>query len=38
MVLRTTYGMIDAEGKLKEQPTKPKAEAEQQTAPSEDLW
>ncbi len=38
MVLRTTYGMFDAEGKLKEQPTKPKAEAEQQTAPSEDLW
>jgi outer membrane protein OmpA-like peptidoglycan-associated protein len=38
MVLRTTYGMFDAEGKLKEQPTKPKAEAEQQSAPPEDLW
>jgi outer membrane protein OmpA-like peptidoglycan-associated protein len=39
IVLRTTYGMFDAEGKLKEQPTttKPKKEEEQQQEP-EELW
>ena len=39
IVLRTTYGMFDAEGKLKEQPAtaKPKQEEEVQQEP-EDLW
>jgi outer membrane protein OmpA-like peptidoglycan-associated protein/tetratricopeptide (TPR) repeat protein len=39
IVLRTTYGMFDAEGKLKEQPAtaKPKKEEEPQQE-QEDLW
>ena len=41
-VLRTTYGMFDAEGKLKVQPTtaKPQQEEEQQQQPTgqDDLW
>ena len=36
IVLRTTYGMFDAEGKVKEQPAKPQKEETQQ--PQEDLW
>jgi len=36
-VLRTTYGMFDAEGKLKDQPTKPKQEEESAPA-DDDLW
>ena len=35
IVLRTTYGMYDAEGKVKEQPAKPQKEEPQQ---QEDLW
>ena len=40
MVLRTTYGMFDAEGKLKEQPAtaKPKKEEEEQPTEQEELW
>ena len=34
-VLRTTYGMFDAEGKAKEQPAKPQKEEQQQ---EEELW
>ena len=39
IVLRTTYGMFDAEGKLKERPatSKPKQEEQQQQEP-EELW
>ena len=39
IVLRTTYGMFDAEGKLKEQPAK-KQEKEEEAAPQpdEELW
>jgi outer membrane protein OmpA-like peptidoglycan-associated protein len=36
-VLRTTYGMFDAEGKLKDQPVKPKQEEESAPA-DDDLW
>ena len=35
IVLRTTYGMYDAEGKIKEQPAKPQKEEPQE---QEDLW
>ena len=35
IVLRTTYGMFDAEGKVKELPAKPQKEEPQQ---QEDLW
>ena len=39
-VLRTTYGMFDAEGKLKEVPAgaKPKKEAEEPQQTMDDLW
>ena len=35
IVLRTTYGMFDAEGKVKQQPAKPQKEEQQA---QEDLW
>jgi len=39
IVLRTTYGMFDAEGKVKEQPAKTNSEAEQSLQQQEDaLW
>jgi outer membrane protein OmpA-like peptidoglycan-associated protein/tetratricopeptide (TPR) repeat protein len=38
IVLRTTYGMFDAEGKLKEQPEKPKEEEEENQEPDDSIW
>ncbi len=39
IVLRTTYGMFDAEGKLKEQPAQEKAEEEEEKQyQQEELW
>ena len=37
-VLRTTYGMFDAEGKLKVRPAAKKETEEQQQPPQDDLW